>query len=141
MRGHPRMRAFLPLLLLSLVATGVAACSGGLPFREQPAVGYAYGSAQPLRIAIIDETAAPQWANALSVDLDAYATATPYLQFQADEAGANIVVRVRHYSDANPPQLEGYTFQPGVGGFTTVYDGDGKACNFPPSPLPTNCSG
>jgi hypothetical protein len=43
--------------------------------------------------------------------------------------------------DADPPELQGYRFQPGVGGFAAVYDADGKACNFPPSPLPVNCSG
>ena len=37
--------------------------------------------------------------------------------------------------------MQGYNFPPGAGGFATVYDAAGLACNFPPSPLPLNCSG
>ena len=29
----------------------------------------------------------------------------------------------------------------GAGGFATIYDAQGIACNYPPSPLPLNCSG
>ncbi len=141
MRGRPRLRALLPLSLVVVVALASAGCAAGLSFRDQPAVGYTYGSGQPLRIAVIDETGGADWTNALAVDLSTYAAATPYLSFESDVAGANIVVRVRRYSDAYPPLLDGYVFQPGVGGFTTVYDSDGLACNFPPSPLPEHCSG
>jgi hypothetical protein len=51
------------------------------------------------------------------------------------------VITVRSYTDASPPDLRGYDFPMGAGGFATIYDAEGKACNYPPSPLPLNCSG
>ena len=45
------------------------------------------------------------------------------------------------YNDRQPPELRGYNFPVGAGGFATVYDADGLACNYPPSTLPVNCSG
>ena len=45
------------------------------------------------------------------------------------------------YNDRQPPELRGYIFPFGAGGFATVYDADGLACNYPPSTLPVNCSG
>ena len=69
-----------------------------------------------------------------------FAGSSPLLQFEADPA-PNIAIVVYRYSDASPPVLEGYRFQPGVAGFAAVYDGEGRACNFPPSPLPLNCDG
>jgi hypothetical protein len=37
--------------------------------------------------------------------------------------------------------LQGYLFPAGAGGFAAVYDVNGAACNFPPSPLPPGCTG
>ena len=63
------------------------------------------------------------------------------LRLQRQPEGANIVVRVRRYRDQTPPELQGYLFQQGFGGFAAVYDANGAACNFPPSRLPLNCRG
>jgi hypothetical protein len=112
-----------------------------IPFTARPAAGYVYGSDAPLRIAIIDETAGNDWSPAIEASAQTYAGASGYLQFQRNIDGANIVLTFRRYSDTQPPELQGYSFPPGAGGFATVYDTDGLACNFPPSPLPMNCSG
>jgi hypothetical protein len=37
--------------------------------------------------------------------------------------------------------LKGYLFPAGAGGFAAVYDVNGVACNFPPSPVPVGCTG
>jgi hypothetical protein len=112
-----------------------------LPFNERPAAGYQYASQTPLRIAIIDNTANAEWSAAVDAGARTYAEASPYLQFDTTPAHANIVITVRRYTDDAPPVLEGYRFQPSVAAFVAVYDTEGRACNFPPSPLPLNCSG
>jgi hypothetical protein len=124
----------------SLALTLTAAACGVLPYVERPAAGYAYGSGEPLRVAVVDETGGDDWAPAIARTQARYQGATPYLAFQST-GDPNIIVTVRRYSDVAPPSLEGYAFQPGVGGFAAVYDAAGRACNFPPSPLPLNCSG
>jgi hypothetical protein len=136
-----RVHAILIALISIFVLLASASCVGALPFQAHPAVGYTYGSGAPLRVAVIDETQNNDWAPALSASLWAYAAGSPHLWFVGGSDYANVVVRVRRYSDSNPPTLSGYTFQPGVGGFAAVYDADGVACNFPPSPVPQNCSG
>jgi hypothetical protein len=113
---------------------------GVLPYAGQPAQGYGYASGEPLRVAMIDESGA-NWAGAVGAAQQRYVEATPWLLFQPTPEGAHIVITVRRYDDAQPPVLRGYVFQPGVGGFAAVYDSAGEACNFPPSPLPLNCSG
>jgi hypothetical protein len=136
-----RFRARLAALaVLPALAAASAAC-GALPFEQQPAAGYAYGSDAPLRVAIIDETGGNDWSPAVKAGIATYSDATPYLRFQAQPAGANIVVHVRRYDDGHPPEIKGYVFPFGAGGFATVYDEAGLACNYPPSPLPLNCSG
>jgi hypothetical protein len=132
-----RAAAILALFALAAFATSC----GALRFDRQPAAGYDYASAAPLRVAVIDETGGNDWTPALHAALDAYAAATPYLAFQSRPDGANIVVHVRRYDDQHPPELKGYVFPIGAGGFATVYDSDGLACNYPPSTLPLNCSG
>jgi hypothetical protein len=112
-----------------------------LPFTERPAAGYQYGSPAPLRIAVIDNTGSDEWSAAVQTGARTYADASAYLRFDASPAEANIVITVRRYTDDAPPVLAGYRFQPGVAAFVAVYDTDGRACNFPPSPLPLNCSG
>lgn len=129
----------LGLLMSCLLAPAALAC-GTLPFASAPAATYTHGSGQPLRIAIVDE-AGGDWSPMLVGAVMRYREAAPMLAFQRDPAGANIVVTVRAYNDAAPPALDGYTFQAGVGGFAAVYDAAGIACNYPPSPLPQNCSG
>ncbi len=138
-RALTRRRASL-LIVVGILSVAGAAC-GVIPFRERPAAGYVYGSGAALRVAIIDETAGTDWTPAIERAVAAYAGATPYLQFQGLPDGANIIVRVRRYADGAPPALAGYVFPAGIGGFAAVYDTEGKACNFPPSPLPLNCSG
>jgi hypothetical protein len=117
-----------------------AAC-GSIPYTNAPAAGYVYQSGMPLRVAVIDETGGNDWSPSIEAAVATYGDAAPYLRFQRETDGANIVVTVRRYSDAQPPVLTGYRFQAGVGGFAAVYDADGVACNFPPSTLPVNCSG
>ena len=114
---------------------------GAIPFTDAPAAGYTYGSRAPLTIAVADATGEPVWRTAIEAAEARYVEAAPSLRFQDATGGANIVVTVRTYLDTQPPELQGYTFQPGVAGFVAVYDAQGKACNFPPSPLPLNCSG
>jgi hypothetical protein len=121
------------------MAVVVAGC-GALPFNQRPAAHYDHSSGQPLRVAIIDEAGMP-WTNALQQALQKYSGATPYLRFQADVPQANIIITVKRYTDGNAPRLDGYDFPQGAGGFATVYDVNGAACNYPPSPLPLNCSG
>jgi hypothetical protein len=129
--------ALAALILLAIVASGC----GALPFQGAPASGYVYGSGQPLRVAIIDTTG-PEWTAALDTATQQFADAADgMLAFQRTTEGANIVVTVRTYSDAVPPDLKGYDFPRGAGGFATVYDAQGLACNYPPSTLPLNCSG
>jgi hypothetical protein len=127
----------IPLAVLSL---GLMSC-GVIPFTATPASGYVYESGAPLIVAVLDETAGNDWSPAIQDSVRRYGESTPYLQFRQDAAGANIVITVRRYRDEQPPRLQGYSFQPGVGGFAAVYDAQGLACNFPPSPLPLNCSG
>ena len=104
-------------------------------------MNYVYGSNEPLRIAIIDETGGNDWSPAIAAAAQTYGAATPHLIFQNKIDGANIVMTFQRYTDTHPPELQGYNFPPGAGGFATVYDPAGLACNFPPSPLPMNCSG
>lgn len=92
-------------------------------------------------VAVIDETHGDDWAPAIASATERYVDAAPLLRVQDEDEGANIVIRVRRYRDQSPPDLQGYAFQFGVGGFAAVYDSDGVACNFPPSGLPMNCSG
>ena len=127
-------------LLMSCLFAAVAISCGALGFTGDPAASYTRASGAPLRVAIIDE-AGGDWSPALAGALAQYESLTPMIAFQRDAAGANIVVTVRAYNDGAPPALEGYTFQPGMGGFAAVYDVAGLACNYPPSPLPQNCSG
>ena len=132
-----RVRAVLalPFVAVSLVACGV------LPFDERPAAGYAHGSQEPLRVAVLDETTGDDWSPAILRAVARYGSASPMLRFQDGRDEAHIVVRVRRYDDASPPVIPGYSFQPGVGGFAAVYDAAGAACNFPPASLAVGCSG
>lgn len=123
--------------MASLVLSGC----GALPHDGAPAQGYVFGSGEPLRVAVLDETGRAEWSGAVNDAMAAYQAAAPLLQFQRQATGAHIVVTVRRYRDDDPPALEGYRFQSGVGGFAAVYDAEGRACNFPPSPLPMHCSG
>ncbi len=128
------------LAALILIAIAGSGC-GAIPFVAQPAAGYAYGSGQPLRVAIID-TSGPEWTPALQAAMQRYSDgAGGMLVFQTSAEGANIVITVRTYDDTAPPDLKGYDFPMGAGGFATVYDAQGFACNYPPSTLPLNCSG
>ncbi|HLB24384.1 MAG TPA: hypothetical protein VJP07_09845 [Dehalococcoidia bacterium] len=128
------------LAALILVAIAASGC-GAIPFTGQPASGYVYGSAQPLRVAIID-TSGPEWTATLQTAMQRYSDAAGgKLVFQPTPEGANIVVTVRTYRDSAAPQLKGYDFPKGAGGFATIYDAQGLACNYPPSTLPLNCSG
>ncbi len=139
------MGALLALSIAVLVAA--AGCIASIAAQGDPASGYVRGSGAPLRVAVIDETGgdsygpSADWSPALQWSLATYAAATPYLQFQDSATGANIVVRVRRYRDSAPPVLPGYLFQPGDGGFATVYDAAGTACNFPPATVPEGCTG
>jgi len=125
-----------PLLLFAAV---FVSC-GVISFEQQPAAGYVYGSGAPLRVAVIDQ-AGGDWSGAIEASLATYGASTPYLQFQRDPGGANIVIAVHRYSDVTPPDLRGYLFPAGVGGFAAVYDANGTACNYPPSTLPLTCTG
>ncbi len=128
------------LLLLCTLALAAIGC-GTLPFADQPAAGYVYGSHAPLRVAVIDATTTNGWSPALEASVATYGAGSPYLVFQNDVAGANIVVTLRDYRDSAPPALPGYLFPLNAGGFAAVYDAAGTACNFPPSPLRLNCTG
>ena len=136
----PVRRAALPMLALAILALSMMAC-GVIPFNERPAAGYAYGSGAPLRVAVLDQTGGAARSPAIDAAGANNGTASPYLRFQRDPAGANIVITVRRYVDATPPELKGYLFPAGAGGFAAVYDANGTACNFPPSPLPVDCTG
>ena len=129
------------LLVLALAVVFGVGCLASIPASGPPAHGYARGSGEPLRVAVVDETGGNDWTPALRTAVATYAGATPYLQFVDSTAGANIVIHVRRYSDSAPPVISGYLFQPGVGGFAAVYDADGVACNFPPAEVPVGCSG
>ena len=140
------LRPSLPLrtvcaLVLVIALASLAMACGVISFTGDPALNYTYGTNEPLRIAIIDETAGADWSPAIAAATQTYSAATPHLVFQNKIDGANIVMTFRRYDDAHPPELQGYNFPPGAGGFATVYDRAGLACNFPPSPLPMNCSG
>lgn len=125
------------LVVLSILVSGC----GAIPFADRPAFGYEYGSKEPLRVAIVDTTGS-EWSAALAEALQGYSEAAqPYLEFQTSRLGANIVITVKSYTDQNPPELSGYDFPFGAGGFATTYDAQGTACNYPPSPLPLNCTG
>jgi hypothetical protein len=126
----------------SLIAfAALATACGILPHAGRPAFNYTYGSNEPLRIAIIDETGGDDWSPAIEASVQQYGAGSAYLAFQHDAADANIVMTFHRYSDSQPPELQGYLFPLGAGGFATVYDPQGLACNFPPSPLPVGCSG
>lgn len=135
--------SFRALAIAALCAGALAAQGcGTLPFAERPAAGYVYGSDARLRVAVVDETGGDgAWSSAIERASWRYAVTASRLDFGATPTSAHIVVRVRRYDDRQPPLLAGYTFQPDVGGFAAVYDAEGRACNFPPSPLPRNCSG
>lgn len=135
----PYCRPLAAVIFCALAA--MAAACGAIPFDERPAGGYTYGSQAALVIAVVDETGGGDWSAAVEGGVAAYADAVPHLRFQPDPAGANIVITVRGYVDAQAPELQGYRFQPGVAAFVTVYDAAGEACNFPPSSLPVNCNG
>jgi hypothetical protein len=137
--GLSRPRAAALALLASLAV--LAAGCGYISFGDHPASGYGYATGVPLRVAVIDETGGADWTPAVQAATADYAAATPYLDFVQDPAAANIVINVYRYSDSTPPQIRGYLFPFGAGGFTTVYDETGAACNFPPSTLPENCDG
>ena len=129
------------IILLALASAALfSGCVPIIPFAQQPADGYAYGSGAPLRVAVIDD-ASGEWSQAIDAALRTYSDATPYLQFQATTAGANIVIDVRDYTDTNPPVVPGYLYPWGVGGFAAVYDAGGAACNYPPATVPVNCNG
>jgi hypothetical protein len=134
------IRRRLVLLLALAGAVLFSGCVAIIPFAQQPAAGYAYGSGAPLRVAVMDD-ASGDWSQAIGVALQTYGNATPYLEFQDTPVGANIVVDVRDYSDSAPPVVPGYLYPWGVGGFTAVYDIDGAACNYPPATVPVNCNG
>jgi hypothetical protein len=135
---HPgRIAAASVLVILSAISIGC----GALPFGERPAAGYVWGSGTPLVISVADATGDRAWGPAIDEAEARYTAAAPTLRFQDATAGAHIVITVRTYRDASPPELTGYTFQPGVVAFAAVYDTEGNACNFPPSPLPMGCSG
>jgi hypothetical protein len=138
-RYIPSRRACAALVLVTFAAISYGC--GALPFTQRPAAGYTYASQAPLRIAVIDATGHADWGAAIQAGASTYAEQTPYLQFDAEPGDANIVITVRRYTDDAPPALKGYTFQPGVAAFVAVYDVNGRACNFPPSPLPLNCNG
>jgi hypothetical protein len=127
------------LLAPAILALFASAC-GAIPFADRPASGYDYASGEPLRVAIINEAGSP-WTSALQQAVQKYSGATSYLHFQQDVRQAHIIITVKRYNDRTPPRLEGYDFPQGAGGFATVYDRDGAACNYPPSPLPLNCTG
>ena len=137
----PRRAAACSLLAIAILALASTAC-GVIPFTSTPAAGYVFGSGAPLRVAIIDQTGGDgAWSPAVDAAVATYGAASPYLQFQRDAAGANIVITVHRYNDAAPPEMRGYVFPAGAGGFTEVYDVGGAACNYPPTPLPVSCSG
>jgi len=137
----PRRAAALSLLTLAILAIVSTAC-GVIPFTSQPAAGYVYGSGAPLRVAIFDQTGGDgAWTPAVNAAVATYGSASPYLQFQRETPGANIVITVHRYNDAQPPEMLGYAFPAGAGGFAEVYDVNGAACNYPPSTLPVNCNG
>ncbi len=128
------------MLALAAFAAASMAC-GVIPFVEQPAAGYAYGSGAPLRVAVVDETGGAGWSPAIDAAVATYGAASPHLLFRRDAVGANVVITIRRYVDSAPPELKGYLFPAGAGGFAAVYDVHGTACNFPPSPLPLGCTG
>ncbi len=134
-------RRIVALAAIVVFAASTAACSGVISFDQRPATGYVFGSHAPLRVAILDETGGNDWSPAVQTSVQMYADATPMLAFQTAVADANIVVEVRRYDDEHPPEIKGYVFPIGAGGFATVYDDQGLACNFPPSTLPLNCDG
>jgi hypothetical protein len=120
---------------------GVLAGCGAIPRQGDPAAGYVYGSGAPLVVAVVDETWGDDWKPALGAAVATYDYASPHLVMGAAAGDAHIVITVRRYDDAAPPELRGYRFQAGVGGFAAVYDADGVACNFPPATAPVGCSG
>lgn len=121
--------------------SAVLAGCGAIPYSGDPAQDYVYQSGAPLRVAVIDQTGGNDWTPALDTSIARYGEGSSMLRFQRETNAANIVITVRRYSDAAPPALTGYRFEPGVGGFATVYDGEGAACNFPPANVPVGCSG
>lgn len=139
LRPRIGVRRALGLVMSCLVAFAGFAC-GALPFTTAPAASYTYGSQAPLRVAVADE-AGSDWSASIDAAVGRYGAATSMLDFTSAAETANIVITIRSYTDDAPPTLPGYTFQPGVGGFAAVYDVDGRACNYPPSPLPLGCTG
>lgn len=135
-RSRVRYAALLALLALAAV---LVAC-GAIPFEERPAAGYGYGSGAPLVVSVRQE-AGGDWTSAVDDGLRTYADAAPLLRFVPSPAAANIDITFRGYTDETPPDLQGYAFPAGAGGFAAVYDVQGVACNYPPSSLPLTCSG
>jgi predicted Zn-dependent protease len=134
-RGHG-----LALAALFAAALVVSGC-GAIRFDNAPANNYVWGSGEPLRVAVVDQSG-PEWSPAIRSALQQYSNASQgYIVFQARPEGAHITVTIKEYTDATPPELHGYDFPQGAGGFATVYDAQGLACNYPPSKLPLNCSG
>jgi hypothetical protein len=131
---------FTLLLVVSAFGTSCTLAQV-ISFAERPAAGYNSDTGKILRIAIVDETGAAEWTPAIVASVGTYDSASAHLVFQSETDGANIVMRFRRYNDSQPPHTPGYLFARGVGGFATVYDSDGVACNFPPSSLPLGCSG
>ena len=78
-------------------------------------------------VAIVDVRLPLHDAPAVIAAVQTYAAGAPELAFQDGTDGANIVVTVRRYDDAHPPELPGYVFPPGAGGFAAVYDASGAA--------------
>ncbi|HEY8172851.1 MAG TPA: hypothetical protein VIH21_07170 [Dehalococcoidia bacterium] len=138
---RPSIPATWTLAVVIVLSSISALACGVLPYTAAPAAGYSYGSGAPLRVAMIDETGGDDWSPAIRAAASSYEAATTHLDLEAAPGEANIVVTLHRYEDSAPPELRGYRFEPGVGGFAAVYDADGNACNFPPSALPLNCSG
>ena len=140
-RISAQLRGRVIALAVSISIAATAVGCGAIGFTQAPAKGYVWGSQQPLRIAIVNQ-AGPEWSSAVRSSLEQYEEGSGGLvQFQTAAQGANIVITIKTYTDSVPPDLDGYDFPQGAGGFATVYDAQGLACNYPPSTLPLNCSG
>jgi hypothetical protein len=141
-RKLPLRSAGLLTLLLVVSAFGTSCTLAQfIAFADRPAAGYESGTGAILRVAVVDETGGADWAPAIAGAVAAYDSASRHLVFQRETEGANIVMRFRRYNDSQPPQTPGYLFAWGAGGFALVYDSNGVACNFPPSPVPLGCNG
>lgn len=133
----------LPTVLVSAciwLAVIGSGCLAAIPHAGRPAAGYEAGAGASLVVEVVDETGGTDWSPSIAEAVGRYAEQAPMLEF-SDGLEANIKIFIRRYVDNSPPALRGYLFQTRVGGFAAVYDAEGRACNFPPSPLPVNCSG